>query len=150
MEVITSAYVKDGKLTVRNRQHLLETIARWKDGECIVTVERAHATRSKAQNDYYFSVVVERVAEHWKKSPKETHEILKAVYLPHEMALKGLNGTLMKGYVIGGSTAKLDKLQFMDYLEAIVMHFAEHGLVIPDPDPLWRQHAEEEQGKIHA
>ena len=50
---------------------------------------------------------------------------------------------LLNGYVIGGSTTKLNKLQFIEYLEAIVMHFAERGLVIPDPDPNWRAAAEE-------
>jgi len=147
MEFVTSAFVKDGKLTVRNRRQLLDAVARWKDCEAIVTVEKAHATRSMAQNDYYHAVVVARIAAYWKRNVKETHEILKATFLPHEKAQRGENGALMSGYVIGGSTTKLNKLEFIEYLEAIVMHFAERGLVIPDPDPDWRAHAEAEREK---
>lgn len=144
MEYVASARLENGVLHIRHRRHMDESLKRWQDCNCIVTIERAHATRSKAQNDYYHSVIVERVAAFWKRDPKEAHEVLKATFLPHERALEGTNGTLLNGYVIGGSTTKLNKLEFVEYLEAIVMHFAERGLHLPDPDPNWRSHAEEE------
>lgn len=147
MELVVSARLEQGKLHIRKRRQMDDALARWRDCECLVTIERAHATRSQAQNAYYWSVVVARVADKWEKSPEETHEILKAVHLPHDLAQKGLNGTLMKGYVIGGSTTKLNKLQFIEYLESIVMWASEHDIVIPDPDPEWRAHAEDEAQK---
>jgi hypothetical protein len=141
----TSARIEGGKLIVRNRRIFDSVIAAWPNCEALLTVEKAYATRSKAQNDFYWAVVVARIAKRWKKSPQETHEVLKAIHLPHDLAMKGLNGTLMQGYVIGGSTTKLNKLMFIEYLEAIVMWAAERDIVIPDPDPDWRAHAEEEQ-----
>lgn len=142
MQYITGGRLERGKLTIRDRQHMIDTLKSWRDCECVITIERAHATRSLAQNDFYHAVVVARVAHFWKRDVKESHEILKATFLPHDLAADGKNGVLLNGYVIGGSTAKLNRLQFIEYLEAIVMHFAERGLVIPDPDPNWRAAAE--------
>jgi hypothetical protein len=147
VEYVTSARLEKGVLTIRNRRQMDEALKRWQDCNCIVTIERAHATRSKAQNDYYHSVVVARIADKFKRDPKEMHEILKAVHLPHAKAQRGENGTLMNGYVIGGSTTKLNKLEFIEYLETIVQWAAERDIVIPDPDPDWRAHAEEEASK---
>lgn len=151
MVFTTGVRIEKGKMTVRNRQRMLDIVARARDGEYILTLERAHGTRSKAQNDYLWAVVNARVAEWMAEpmgrpvSPTEAHEILKATHLPHELAMSGDNGTLMNGYVIGGSTTKLNKLQFVEYLESIVTHYAERGLFIPDPDPNWRRAAEEER-----
>lgn len=145
MIYIANARLRSGVVTIANRRHLDESLKRWRDCDLTVTFERQHATRSKAQNDYYHSVVVARIAATWKRDVKATHEILKAVHLPHDLALRGENGTLMDGYVIGGSTRKLDKLRFIDYLESIVGWAAEKlDCPIPDPDPLWRDHAEAE------
>jgi hypothetical protein len=138
------ARITSGKLRVYSRRQFDKLIAALPDCECILTLEKAHATRSRPQNDYYFAVVVDRIAAKWKKPTKDAHELLKAQFLPHDLAAKGLNGTLINGLVIGGSTAKLNKLQFIEYLETIVGWAAEKwDLYIPDPDPLWRERAEE-------
>jgi hypothetical protein len=143
MELVAHGRIEAGKLHISNRQEFDRQLGAWKDCPAIVTVERAHATRSLAQNNYYWSVVVARIAAKWKKDPKFVHELLKAQFLPHDMAASGENGTLMNGLVIGGSTSKLNKLQFIEYLEAIVGWSAEKwDVYIPDPDPAWRQHAE--------
>jgi hypothetical protein len=151
MHVATLGRVEGGKLFIGRRRDFDRAIARWKDCRALIVVERLHATRSKAQNDYYWSVVVDRIAGAWAAkllrpvSPNEVHELLKAQFLPHEDAAKGLNGTLINGLVIGGTTTRLNKLQFIEYLEAIVGWAAEKWeLYIPDPDPLWRQRAESE------
>lgn len=141
-QVVASVRLERGKLTIRNRRRFDAALAAIRDCEGTLTFERCHATRSKAQNDYYYAVVVARVAAKWNKDPKFTHELLKAQFLPHDLAAQGRNGVLVKGLVIGGSTAKLNKLQFIDYLEAIVGWAAEKwDLYIPDPDPAWREKA---------
>jgi hypothetical protein len=131
---------------IRNRRRFDEIVSGLRDCEAVLTLEKAHATRSKAQNDYYYAVVVARVAAKWQKPVDTTHDLLKAQFLPHDLALKGLNGTIVNGLVIGGSTKKLDKLRFIVYLETIVGWAAEKwDLYLPDPDPLWREHALAEQ-----
>lgn len=150
-EVVGAGRVTGGHFFPRDRRRMEALLAKWGDCEAIFTIEKAHATRSKAQNDYYHAVVVARIAAQLKRSVKETHEILKAQFLPVDLAQRDENGTLLNGLVIGGSTTKLNKLQFIDYLEAIVMWAAEKlHVYIPDPDPLWREHAEAEQQQRRA
>lgn len=151
MQLATMGRVEGGKLFISSRRDFDEALARWQNCRVSVVVERLHATRSKAQNDYYWSVVVARIAGHWAAqmkrnvSPEEVHELLKAQFLPPDAAQRGENGSLINGLVIGGTTTKLNKLEFVEYLESIVGWAAEKfSLYIPDPDPLWRQHAEAE------
>ena len=139
---IASGRVAGGKLTIRNRREFDRVIGSWKDCPVNITVEKAHATRSKAQNDFYHAVVVKLCAEHCGNTVKDMHEILKARCISHDMARRG-NGTIINGLVIGGSTTRMNKLEFIEYLESCVLWAAETiGVVLPDPDPEWRAHAQ--------
>ncbi len=145
MEYVTSGKVEGGTLILRGKKRMDVELGRWRDTEVVVTIKKAQATRSALQNAYYFGVVVKLLSDHTGFSPLETHEVLKAQHLPRELAANGENGRLMGDYVIGGSTSKLDKLQFIAYLEAIVTWAAETlNVVIPDPDPEWREKAQAE------
>jgi len=144
----TTGRIEEGKLYLRSRRVLDRALATWKDCDVVVTIEKAHATRSHAQNAYFHSVVVAMVSDRTGYTPKEAKELLKALCLPHDLAESGKNGRLLNGLVIGGSTSKLNKLEFIDFLEACVRYAAEHmDMVIPDPDPRWREHAREEAEK---
>lgn len=141
----TSCRVDDGKLYVRNKRRLDAFVADATDGEYTLTLERAHATRSAAQNAYYHAVLVKNIADHTGHTAGETHEVLKAMHLPHDAAANGENGRLMNGLVIGGSTTRLNKLAFIEFIERIQQWAAtELDLVLPDPDPEWREQAERE------
>jgi hypothetical protein len=140
--------VKGGQLYLRSRRQMDRALAAWKDCEISFTIEKVHATRSHAQNAYFHAVVVAMVSDRTGYTPNEAKELLKAKCLPHDLAEQGINGRVIDGLVIGGSTAKLDKLQFIDFLDECVRYAAEHmDLVIPDPDPQWREHAIEERAK---
>jgi hypothetical protein len=148
-KAVATARVEGGRVDVRRRDVLVQTIRTLKDGEYKITFERIHAKRSAEQNAYYHAVVVPRVAEAWSKKLgrqvglDEAHELIKAQFLPHATA-DGRNGTLLNGFVIGGSTAKLNKLEFVEFLEAIVGWAAEHwDCYIEDPNPDWRAEAEQ-------
>jgi hypothetical protein len=140
----TTGRIEGGKLYLRSRRQMDRSLAGWKDCEVVVTIEKAHATRSHAQNAYFHAVVVAMVSDRTGYTPNEAKELLKAQCLPHDLA-DGRNGRLVNGLVIGGSTSKLNKLEFIDFLDACVRWAAEQiDLVIPDPDPRWREHAREE------
>jgi hypothetical protein len=65
---------------------------------------------------------------------------LKAKFLPKHLSVPNQNGEIVGEFVIGGSTTKLNKLEFGEYCDSIVRWAAEDlGLVIPDPDPAWRE-----------
>lgn len=154
MKFVCGGRLRSGAVHVSNRRRMDEILRGWKDCNVILTIERAHATRSEAQNAYLWAVINERVADHFSKttgrrvSPVDAHELLKAQFLPHRLAQEGRNGTLMNGLVIGGTTTTLNKLEFIEYIETVVGWAAEKwNLYLPDPNPDWRAEAEEEKRK---
>lgn len=137
-EYVSGGRVEGGRLQLRNKRAFDTALAKFKDGEVLVTIERAHATRSDAQNRYLWAVVIDLIADHTGFTPDETHECLKAKFLPKKLAFADGNGVVVDEYVIGGSTRKLNKVEFGEYIEAIRTWAAEYlGVVIPDPVEQW-------------
>jgi hypothetical protein len=139
-EFVTTGSVKQGRLEIRRRQELRATIARWRDGDVLITITPRRAARSVDQNAWYWGVIVEHLSEHTGHTPDELHELLKAMFLPKRLAVQDQNGEIQGEYVIGGSTTKLNKLEFGDYCERIRQWASDTlGVVIPDPDrgALW-------------
>ena len=134
--VVASAAVRDGKLFIHNRRSFDQQIAQMKEGwEVEVAVKRRRATRSLQQNAYYWGVVVELISEHTGYTPDETHDALKALFIPKRLAVQNGNGVICNEIVIGGSTRQMNKLEFGDYMESIRRWAAETlDVVIPDPD----------------
>ncbi len=138
--VVTTGAVKKGRLEVRNRRRFSQSLRRMRDGEVLITVERIKAARSQPQNRYYWGVVVELLSEHTGYTPDEIHDVLKAKFIPKKLALADGNGEVKGEFVIGGTTTKLDKVAFGEYVESIRRWAAEDlHVVIPDPDTsrLW-------------
>jgi hypothetical protein len=140
MELFASARIVKGRLKVRDWSRILREVARMKDGEVLIRLERAHATRSQQQNAWYWSQVVGQVAQHTGYTADEIHEIYKAKFIPKHLAITDGNGEIRGEFVLGGSTVKLDTQAFADYCERIREWAADElNVVIPDPDPAWRQ-----------
>ncbi len=130
----TSGRVLRGTLKIRNRGQMLEQLKHWCDGEVTLTIERKHAHRSLAQNAWYWGVVVHAISEHTGYTPEETHAALKTLFLPKQLALVNGNGEVINELVIGGSTTKLDRVAFGQYVEAIRIWAMEtFDLDIPSP-----------------
>lgn len=134
-DVVASAHIKSGRLFIRNRRDFDEQIRRFKDGwEVEVAVTRRRATRSLSQNAYYWGVVVQYIAEHTGYTGDEVHDILKMMFLPKHLSFADGNGEVQGEFVIGGSTRKLNTLEFGEYMESIKTWAAQTlDVVIPDP-----------------
>jgi hypothetical protein len=140
MELFATARVTRGRLMVRDWTRILRAVARMRDGEYLLRLERAHATRSQQQNAWYWSQVVGLVAKHTGYTADEIHEIYKAKFLPKHLTFSDGNGEIQGEFVIGGSTSKLNTQEFADYCERIREWAADElDVVIPDPDPRWRE-----------
>lgn len=134
VEYVATGEVRRGQLKVRNKPAFEKALARFADGEVLVRIAHVKATRSEQQNRWYWGVIVASIAEYTGYTADETHEILKAKFIPKQIAVCDGNGEVVDGFVIGGSTAKLGKQAFGDYCEAIRGWAAEKlHLVIPDP-----------------
>lgn len=136
--VVASAEIRRGKLYLRHRDVFEEQVAQLREGwELEVTVRRLQATRSHAQNSFYWAVVVQTLSEATGFSLDEMHEWLKMKFIPKRLAVCDGNGTVCDEFVLGGSTRLMDVTAFGEYIEAIVQWAAETlDLVIDDPDAL--------------
>lgn len=93
--------------------------------------------RSNAQNRYLWSVVYKTIAEPESYTTKgervtddHVHELCKKAFLNKS------DGISMFGLFVEwtGSTTKLTTIEFQDYVLKITAHFAEHGIIIPEPN----------------
>ena len=134
--VVATAVVDGGRLKIRNRRLFDAEIASLRDGwEVQIAVKRLRATRSLEQNAYYFGVVVQLLSQHTGYTPDEIHDLLKAKFIPKRLAVCDGNGVIQDEIVLGGSTRKMNKLEFGEYIDSIREWAAETlDLVIPDPD----------------
>jgi hypothetical protein len=141
MNVVIAVEVVHGKLHVgaSQRSQLQEAVLLWPDGPAQLTLEREQATRSREANAYYWGVVVKALAEHTGYTPDETHEVLKTMFLPKDVAIKTGRGEVVAEYVIGGSTRELTVSEFYDYVERIRQWaFEKLNVDMPPGDPAWR------------
>jgi uncharacterized protein (UPF0179 family) len=129
-----TGFVKDGELKLRNRKALQAWAATLKDCEVVVTIEKAHATRSLAQNAFWHGVVVKAFSEHCGYRPTEMHDVLKLELLPEKRLLHDGNGEVLREVIVGGSTARLTKIEFGELIERAQQLGAEMGILIPNPN----------------
>lgn len=150
---LTNGEIRKGKLYIAKKREMDEHFEHWRDCHVTVRVQRRRRARSLAQLAWYWPVVVPRCTTAFNADPKavvkfddaQTHETLKAMFMDPSLVQAGLiRGRILKGLAIGTTTRDLNTLQFIEYTERIVMWAAERGIVIPDPDPNWREHALEE------
>jgi len=102
---------------------------------CGQPIEKRRATRSLNQNAWYWGCIVEAISEHTGYTPDEVHDLLKQKFIPKKLAIQDGNGEIKDELVIGGTTTKLNKVQFGEYCEAIRRWAAmDLDIVIPDPE----------------
>jgi hypothetical protein len=88
-------------------------------------------------------VALKLLSEHTGYTVDELHEWAKAKFIPKHLALLDKNGEVRDDLVIGGTTTRLNRVEFNEYIEALRKFAAEElGVVIPDPDPNWRENAD--------
>lgn len=139
-----TATVEKGRLVIglRALKALHAAVFGWRACPVTVTVEKRHATRSSQANRYYFGVCLKHISDYTGYTVDEVHDWAKARFIPKHVAICDKNGEIKDDLVIGGTTRKLNSLQFYEYLEAIRKFAAEElDLNIPDPDPDWREDA---------
>jgi len=78
MNLNIPARIDKGKLVWENPVLLTRHLTALNGKEVNVVIKPKGKSRSKNQNDYYFGVVVEILAEHTGYSREEMHEVLKA------------------------------------------------------------------------
>lgn len=80
------AYIKQGRLTIENRNRLIDLVLAAKDGQYRLTLSRDYSIRSIAENAYYWGVVIPAFVAGYK----ETQKAKRSAQRPHTNCLKSL------------------------------------------------------------
>jgi hypothetical protein len=111
------------------------TIKTFAGKRVVVSITRETSQRSDQQNRWYWGCVLALISEHTGYQPEELHDLFKVRFIPKHVALADGNGVVREEGVIGGSTARLDTIDFAAYCERVRQFAAEElGVVIPDPN----------------
>lgn len=138
--VVALAEVTGGLLKLADRVRFQQQLSRMRDGQVQVRVEYLQVARSVEANRYWWGVCIQLVSEHTGYDPEEVHALAKQLFLPRLLSVQAGNGTLVGDVVIGGSTTRLDGKAFWEFVERFRRWAAETlDVVIPDPDPAWRE-----------
>jgi hypothetical protein len=113
IKILLPARIEKGKLIFTDPVNYSKVISSLEGKAVVVNIKEPRSQRSKNQNDYYFGVVVEILAEHTGYSREEMHEVLKAKFLSETKELAGQSITFSR------STTSLSTVEFEEYLVRI-------------------------------
>ncbi len=133
--VYGAGMMRRGRLRLLRAEVLSAQLAMLRNGPVEITIRRRFATRSQAQNNFYWVALVQPIADHTGYPPSVVHQLLKAKFLPRTVAVHDRNGTIQGEYVLGGTTRTLTVGEFADYCRAIETWVTEElGFAIPSPE----------------
>ena len=119
---------RDGALARLIRAiHALPMDTAWR-----VEIHRHAGKRSDQQNRYLWGVVYPAITAHlegWES--EDVHEYCLGEHFGWE-TVTGLGRKRLRPL---RRSSKLSKMEFSDYIEFIQRRMADHGIVVPDPDP---------------
>jgi len=136
MKIAQNITISGGKLVLPHRSQLISDIAKFKDGDYVLTIEKKSKKRSLDQNAYYWGVVVPIVKQGlndvgYRMTTETTHDYLKTNFNIIEIANE-INGEIISFI---GSTTEMTTSQMMDYFAKITQWSAEYlGVQIPEPN----------------
>ena len=129
--------IESGRLIV-NRPYLRSLLAGRPDCDVELLIDRHSATRSVAQNAYYWGAILGLIAESTGQPADDLHEFFKQRYNVKPIVLTDRAGVIVAEQQIGASTRTLSTVTFADYCEQIRAFAADRlDVRIPDPDPAW-------------
>jgi hypothetical protein len=122
-EYVASGFVRRGQLKLRQKLAFQQACAQWPDGEVIVTIAPASATRSRALNARYWAGYVAPLSAHTGYSPLEVHAYLKQRFVPngHRVLIHDAQGEVVDDVELSAltTTTTLTKDAFAAYLSQV-------------------------------
>jgi hypothetical protein len=135
-DYVASGFVRQGKLKLRQKLAFERACAAWPDGEVIVRIEPARATRSRPANALYWAGYVAPLAAHTGCSPLVMHAYLKRRFLPaqHRIIIHDQQGVVVDDVALEAlTTTTLTKDEFSVYLTDIAAFACTLGVTVGSP-----------------
>lgn len=121
--------VQGGKIEWRNENYLNVNLPRLEGMQGVLTVKKKWNKRSLNQNSYFW-LCLEVIAEYTGHTSEELHVIYKGLYSPKK-EIKLLN---KKSYMIPKGTSELTKGEFAELMLNIQADAGSMGITLPDPN----------------
>lgn len=137
MKLKYNGEIKDGKLTIYNRQDFLQAVENIGELDVTLTLEKRSKKRSNPQNSYLWSVVYGCARKAFMDigyvlTLEEVHETFKEKFLKMDIVHPD-TGEIIAVKI--RSTTELDTFEFNEYFESIIRWCAEYlGVEIPYPN----------------
>ena len=118
--------IKEGKLIFGNPSHIYGRLSALNGKKVTVEIEETKTTRSEQQNKFLWSAIYGTIEQETGQNSEDIHEFCKSQFLP-----KRLVDILGKKIWLKGTTKRLSKNAFGDYVDKIQAYFADFGIQFP-------------------
>lgn len=78
--------VKEGKIVLDDPQAMVRTVSFLEGLRVVLTLARWYKKRTLSENNYYWAVVVQMIADHTGNTPEQVHKGLGEMFWPDEEA----------------------------------------------------------------
>ena len=129
MKPIFLCKIEKGKVSHFDEDVFDLYIGQWEGMECDLTIEKHKTTRTLQQNKYLWGIVYKMISDETGYTVDEVHQLFKTLFRKKHLDVGE------KRYVVVGSTADMNTIEFTDYIENIKRFSAENlSLNIPESD----------------
>lgn len=141
-DVQVAGHIADGgELKIQNRDYLVGVYSRWPVGtDVTVTVTRRRPKISDLQRSYWFAVPVPILAE-WTGDDEDSvhHDLMEKYGAKVTKAWRNKKTGRRRQRTRRVSIMDLNTKQMTELIDTVRRDFGNEGVIIPEPDPLWKQ-----------
>lgn len=111
------------------RERCVEAIREAPDAPLMEVVIKQHKSSGSTEQRNFYWVVVREISNHLGYPPAELHEAFKQLYLTPTVIPMG-KGDEVLDVTVPPSTTRLNKKEFVEYLERVLQFAAEQGVSV--------------------
>ena len=115
------------------RERCVEAIREAPDAPLMEVVIKQHKSSGSTEQRNFYWAVVREISNHLGYPPAELHEAFKQLYLTPTVIAMG-KGDEVLDVTVPPSTTRLNKKEFVEYLDRVLQFAAEHGVSIDGRD----------------
>tara|TARA_R100000231_G_scaffold82771_1_gene63223 strand:+ start:199 stop:642 length:444 start_codon:yes stop_codon:yes gene_type:complete len=133
------ATVKNGSLQILKNDYIKPILQSMENKELVVVLNEYHQKRTTQQNRWYWGVVIPTIIQFVKEESsreyekEDIHDYNVTELLRPRIHTRDVLDRQVITYEVKRVSAMTTK-EFADFVERLQQHWAERGLVIPDPD----------------
>lgn len=144
---VAGRIIDGGEIRMMNREYFVGVTSRWPVGTDItITATRKRPKISDLQRAYWFAVPVPILAEWTGDDEDSVHHDLMVKYGPKvTKAWRNKKTGRRRQRTRRVSIMDLNTKQMTDLIDTVRRDFGNEGVVIPEPDPLWKRRKAEAQ-----